>query len=219
MIAVATVVTASVVSEQANTVPYDYRKLTIDEREEVLRRRRELGYPLHAPPHPFRDAGRYLISAATFEHTPIMTPPDRRSDFESKLLAVMEGVHAEVYAWVVLPNHYHILLGVDALDLVSAALKKLHGATSREWNLADGQTGERHVWYKFADRMIRNDAHFFRSLNYVHYNPVKHRYTVNPYEWPWSSLTNYLDARGREWLRAAWKAYPPDDNFGKDWDD
>ena len=66
---------------------------------------------------------------------------------------------------------------------------------------------------------IRNDAHFYCALNYMHYNPVKHGYASDSYEWPWSSLTNYLDARGREWLRDAWKAYRPGDDFGKGWDD
>ena len=112
-------------------MPYEYRKLTPEEREFVLNQRRALGYPLHAPPHPFRDAGRYLISAANFEHVPIMASPDRRTEFETRLLAIMEEIHGEVYGWNVLPNHYHILLGVDSLDLVSAALKQLHGATSR----------------------------------------------------------------------------------------
>ena len=41
-------------------MPYEYRKLTPEEREAVLRQRRECGYPRHAPPHPFREAGRYL---------------------------------------------------------------------------------------------------------------------------------------------------------------
>ena len=127
-------------------MPHEYRKLTTEEREKVLSQRRELGYPLHAPPHPFRDAGRYLISAANFEHVQIITSPERRTDFESRLLTVMSDLQVEVYAWGVLPNHYHILLGVDALDKVSIVLKQLHGTTSREWNLADGQTGQRRVW-------------------------------------------------------------------------
>lgn len=200
-------------------MPYEYRKLTPEEREVVVKRRRALGYPLHAPPHPFRFTGRYLITAVNFEHAPIMASLDRRTDFESRLLAAMNEILADVYAWCILPNHYHILLGIATLDLVSAALKQLHGVTSREWNLADGQTGQRRVWYKFVDRMIRNDAHFYCALNYVHHNPVKHGYVSDPYEWPWSSLTNYLDAQGREWLRDTWKTYPPGDDFGAGWDE
>ena len=198
---------------------YEYRKMTPEQRAEVLRRRQEAGYPLHAPPHPFREAGRYLITAANFEHAPIMALPERSTDFESRLLAAMEAIRAEVYAWVVIPTHYHVLLGIETLDLVSAALKQLHGATSREWNLANGLTGQRRVWYRFSDRVIRNDAHFYCALNYVHYNPVKHGYISDPYEWPWSSLSNYLENRGREWLRATWKTCAPPEDFGQGWDD
>lgn len=197
---------------------YEYRKLTPKEREEVLRQRRERGYPLHAPPHPFRRAGYYLITAANFEHAPIMGAPERRTEFESRLLEAMNSIRADAAGWVILPNHYHFLAGVESLDQVSAALKQLHGNTSREWNLADGQTGKRKVWYKFSDRMIRDEAHFFRALNYIHHNPVKHGYVTDPYEWPWLSLNNYVETHGRDWLREKWKAYPPQD-FGKGWDD
>lgn len=197
---------------------YEYQRLTLQEREAILERRRERGYPLHAPPHPLRDAGRYLITAVNYRHAPIMARADRCTDFEANLLEAMAGIGAEVYAWVILFNHYHILLGVELLDLVSGALQQLHGATSRAWNLEDGQTGERKVWYKFRDRMIRNDAHFHIALNYIHYNPVKHGYVKDAYDWPWSSLKNYFDARGRDWLRTTWKMYLPGD-FGKGWDD
>jgi putative transposase len=199
-------------------VAYEYRKLSPEEREEVVQQRMARGYPLHAPPHPFRDAGQYLLTAANFEHVAIMASPERRSEFEGRLLDVMKEVQAIVYAWVILINHYHILVGVETLDAVSLALQQLHGSTSRKWNLADNLTGKRRVWYKFSDRVIRNDAHFYRAVNYLHYNPVKHGLITDPYEWPWSSLHNYLTHNGREWLRKTWKDYPPSD-FGKGWDD
>jgi len=201
-------------------MPYEYRQLTPEEREEILRQRRERGYPLHAPPHPFREAGRYLITAANFNHTPIMAVPERRTDFEARLLAVMRSIEAEVFAWIVLANHYHILIGVESLNFVSAAIKELHGVTSHEWNMADGLTGQRRVWYRFTDRLIRNDAHFYCALNYIHLNPVKHRYVADPYEWPWTSLHTYFaaDEYGRDWLREKWTRYPPPGDFGKGWD-
>lgn len=82
---------------------YEYRKMSPEQQAEVLRRRQEAGYPLHAPPHPFRESGRYLITAANFEHAPIITPPDRCTDFETSLLEIMQAIAAEVYAWVVFP--------------------------------------------------------------------------------------------------------------------
>lgn len=199
-------------------MPYEYRKLTNKEREEVVRQRLQRGYPVHAPPHPYRQEGRYLLTAVNYEHLKIMAPAERRTSFESQLLSAMQEAAVEVFAWIILPNHYHILVGVPSLDVMSPIFKQLHGATSREWNLADGMTGKRKVWFKFTDRAIRDDRHFYTALNYVHYNPVKHGYVDDAYEWPWSSLGNYSEAHGREWLRKTWREHPPGD-FGKGWDD
>src|SRR5918993_2712123 len=140
-------------------MPYEYRKLSPKEREEIIKYRQTHGYPLHAPPHPFRGAGVYLISAANFEHRPILSSPIRRTEFETHLLNSVKEIAEDLIAWVVLPNHYHVLLAVPSLDSVSIMLKHLHGKTSREWNIEDNLTRKRRVWYKFADTFIRNEVH------------------------------------------------------------
>jgi len=167
--------------------------------------RRERGYPLHAPPHPYREAGWYLLTAADFDHEPVMQAPVRRDEFETRLLDAFLPIDADIGGYVVLPNHFRILAGVDSLQAVSAVLKPLHGTTSREWNLTDGMTGQRRVWYKFTDRSIRDERHHYRALNYIHYDPVKHGYVSDPYAWVWSSVHLYFDTKGHEWLRATWK--------------
>jgi putative transposase len=182
-------------------MPYEYRKLSLKEREEIVNYRREHGYPLHAPPHPFRSAGAYLISAVNFEHCLIMNSPERRTEFEVRLLNSIKEIAEDVIAWVVLPNHYHVLINIGSLDDVSVALKYLHGTTSREWNIEDNLTGKRRVWYKFADRHVRNDAQLHTAFNYIHYNPVKHGYISDPHVWPWSSLQVYYENRGIDWLQ------------------
>ena len=200
-------------------MPYEYRKLSPKEREEIVHYRSERGYPLHAPPHPFREAGAYLISAANFEHKAVMKSPERRTEFEMQLLNTLHEIAEDVIAWVILQNHYHFLVYVQALDHISAALKQLHGTTSREWNIEDGLTGKRRVWYKFADTYIRNEAHLHLAFNYIHYNPVKHGYVTDPYDWHWSSLSLYYDDKGQNWLREHWKSYTPPPDFGNGWDD
>jgi putative transposase len=200
-------------------MPYEYRKFTPQEREEIVRYRRERGYPLHAPPHPFREAGYYLITAANFEHASVMDSADRRTEFEMHLLEAMRGIQADTIAWAILPNHYHILVDVESLDSISAALKYLHGKTSRLWNLEDNLTGKRHVWYKFTDRLMRSEKQLHQTFNYIHYNPLKHDFTDDIYEWPWSSIKLYENNHGREWLREQWKSNPPPTEFGRGWDD
>ncbi len=195
---------------------YEYRRLSLEERESVVQQRRERGYPHHAPPHPFRHAGHYFITAANYEHNNVMASADRRTEFEEQLLTHLAEIGAELGAWVILPNHYHVEVGVESLDTVSQVLQHLHGVTARAWNLSDGVTGRRRVWYRFQDRVIRDEAHYHRAINYIHYNPVKHGYVDSPYDWPWSSLETYEATYGRDWLRAQWKRYAPRDD-AQDW--
>jgi putative transposase len=200
-------------------MPYEYRKLSSKEREELVKYRRERGYPQHAPPHPFRGSGAYMISAANFEHKDVMETPTRRTEFEALLLNALEEIADALIAWVVLPNHYHFLATVQSLDHISAVLKHLHGTTSHRWNLEDNLTGKRRVWYKFADTFIKNDTHFHIAFNYIHFNPVKHGYVSDPSDWPWSSLFIYYEDKGKDWLQEHWESFTPPVDFGKGWDE
>lgn len=200
-------------------MPYNYQDLTSEEKEQTLEQRRQRGYPLHGPPHPFRDSGCYLITAANYKHVPVMHSPERRTEFENLLLEAVGRIdQAEIIGWVVLPNHYHLLIQLETLNHFSLPIKYLHGMTARTWNIIDQQTGLRHVWYKYSDRKIRSERHFYKTLNYIHYNPVKHGYVADVYAWPWSSMWMYYDNCGREWLRETWRKYPPE-NLGDGWDD
>jgi putative transposase len=187
---------------------YEYRRMTPDERDAVVEERRRRGYPLHGPPHPYRGAGWYLITVANHEHEHVMSPPDRLTAFEDQLLAELTDTGAEMGGWVILTNHYHFLVGAESLNQVSVALQHLHGSTSRQWNVDDGLTGQRKVWYRFRDRCIRDERQYYHGLNYIHYNPVKHGYVDTPYDWPWSSVHLYYETYGKPWLREHWLEYP-----------
>jgi len=200
-------------------MPYEYRKLSPKEREEIVELRKQKGYPLHAPPHPFREEGTYLITAANFEHREVMTSPERRTSFQEILLDGFHEINAEIIGWVILPNHYHIIATVETLNEVSNIVQLIHGRTSREWNLQDGLTGNRKVWYRFSDRVMRNEIQLGQAFNYIHYNPVKHGYVKDVHDWRWSSLFLYEDDKGGEWLTEQWRKFPPPADFGKGWDD
>jgi REP element-mobilizing transposase RayT len=68
------------------------------------------------------------------------------------VLEKFREAEGEVSAWVFLKNHYHLLALVPNFPKLSLIFNGLHGATSRQWDLADGLTGKRKVWYKFNDR-------------------------------------------------------------------
>lgn len=187
------------------------------EREAILARRHLLHLPLHAPPH-FPDGRQtYLLTATCYEHRAFMTDENRRTDFSFALLTTLrEKAEADIRAWVILPNHYHVLLSVDLLRIVRP-LRLLHSAMSSRWNKEDHTPG-RKVWFRYADRRIRSTAHFWASFNYVHANTAKHGLVAKANDWPHSSLHDHLETHGRERLAQLWTQYPVLD-YGKGWDD
>jgi putative transposase len=198
---------------------YEYRRLNPEERRALVQQRIARGFPAHRPPHLERGEGYYLLTAAVYEHKALIEPAARRDQFRDALLAAFspEDGTIEIVAWVVLPNHYHLLAWLPSLRIVAPIFNQLHGRTSRQWNLEDNQQG-RKVWYRYSDRAIRNESHFYRAINYIHTNPVRHGYAQRSRDWPWSSLEDYIEAMGIEWLEATWRGYPVED-FGSGWDE
>jgi len=195
---------------------YQYRHLTEEQRDLPIRYRQQHGYPRHAPPHLVREATYYLFTAANFAHANIMDSEARRLGFQGRLLEGFRVAGIEVSAWVVLPNHYHILAFAPDFDGVAPSFRRLHGSTSRQWNLEDDLVG-RQVWYRYTDRAIRSERHLYTTVNYLHYNPVKHGYTDRADQWVSSTFWAYLETKGRDWLKDLWQQYPVRD-YGKGWD-
>jgi len=197
--------------------PYEYRRLSAEERRAVVEERKRQGFPWHSPPHfPVGEAW-YLLSAATFEHKPILATEDRRLYLQHRLLEGITQMGGEATAWVVLPNHYHALARVPDIMAYREFSGKLHRGTAYEWNRVDRTPG-RKVWFRFSDRQVRGERSYFTYFNYVHGNPVKHGWAARADEWLCSSLKRYLQELGRDYLKDLWNRYPPRDT-GKGWDD
>lgn len=195
---------------------YRYRRLTEIQKQDLIRERRIRGLPLHAPPHYPDGLKKYLLTAATLEHRPIIDSDDRRKSFVTRLLdGLFEELQAEIFAWAVLPNHYHLLISLD-LKRFAEWIRIFHSGIATEWNRFDGTPGRR-VWYRFVDRAIRSERHFFASINYIHNNPVRHGYVPKADNWACSSIHEYLEKYGRDSLVQLWKDYPVD-HMGDDWD-
>ncbi len=197
---------------------YIWRKLSPRQREDLLAWRKECRLPWHRPPHRASEKTRYHITAACFEHRPyIGSNAQRMQSFCETWLDVFGGRGALIEAWCVLPNHYHALVETrDILGLL-AELGRMHGRLSFLWNGEDHTRG-RQVWCGASERYMRNDAHFWATMNYIHNNPVHHRYGQRWQDWPFSSAQDYLAVIGHAEAERIWREYPVLD-YGKGWDD
>lgn len=195
---------------------YNWRKYTEETKAEIIKIRKLEKLPWHSPPH-FDGCGLYHLSAANYEHKNIIGKDiDRLRNFSELLLDFLPAL-GNLKAWCVLPNHYHLLIEIKELKSVIIGLGKLHGRTSLIWNREDNFKG-RHCWYRTADRKIRNANHYYATLNYIHNNPVRHKYVKKWDEWTYSSAKQFLTEAGHDEALRIWEQYPLLD-YGKGWDD
>jgi putative transposase len=123
---------------------YYWQRMTCEQREAVLKERKQHPRPWHGPPHYVAESGLYLFSAACYDHRSIIgASPQRMADFESELLATTEELSQAVFAWIVLPNHYHLLVQTTSIDELLEALGQMHGRTSFRWNGKKAAAGDR----------------------------------------------------------------------------
>jgi len=198
---------------------YLWRQLTPEQRVELLAWRKERRYPWHSPPHrPNFGHLRFLISAACYEHGDYIGQNlERMDEFSRDLLVVFTGHARQLFAWCVLPNHYHALVETPDIERLLSQLGLFHGRTSHAWNGEENMRG-RKVFFRAVERAMRNDRHYFATLNYIHHNPVRHGYVERWTDWQWSSAKEYLEGTGFEEAKRIWQDYPIR-HYGKDWDE
>ncbi len=81
------------------------------------------------------------------------------------------GSSCELKAWVVMPNHAHLLLRLLPGHEMSGFMKRIKGVSARKINEIRGTTGP--VWQPdYFDRYIRDGRHYARVLSYIEKNPV-----------------------------------------------
>jgi len=92
----------------------------------------------------------------------------------------------ELHAWVVMPNHVHLLI-TPQIPL-PAITRWLKSSTGYKANRLLGLTGQPFWKQESWDRWVRDSAEFNRIIRYIEENPVKAGFTDNPVSWPWSSF-------------------------------
>jgi len=99
--------------------------------------------------------------------------------------AVEEKRLCRVHAWVVMPNHVHVLM--SPLAPMAAITKAIKGSTARQANLLLGRTGEYFWQDESFDHWIRDEAEFAKVKSYIEKNPVAAALVSEKSMWPWSS--------------------------------
>ena len=139
-----------------------------------------------------------FMTHVTYDRKPILI--DNVNLWYESLKFVESLRQFELIAWVILPDHLHLLIDVGPTDL-SYLMKRIKMKFSGLYRSRFGLDSGRIWQYRFWDHMIRDEDDYRNHVDYIHYNPVKHGFAIRPDEWEHSSFKGYFE-RG---------------NYGSDW--
>jgi putative transposase len=100
-----------------------------------------------------------------------------------------------LHAYVVMPNHVHVLW-TPQISL-PALIRQIKGRTALLANRLLGRTGKPFWQEEYFDRVVSNEAEFSRIQRYIEWNPVVAALVAHPEEFQWSSAHAGLKQRLR----------------------
>jgi putative DNA methylase len=103
------------------------------------------------------------------------------------------GQKYKLHAWVIMPNHIHLLLTPMEGYSLSEIVHSCKSYTSTKANRLLNRTGR--FWFPEPfDRYIRDYEHFEKAFNYIERNPVKAGLCENQSDWRFSSAWHRKNA-------------------------
>ncbi len=98
-----------------------------------------------------------------------------------------DGKSYRLLAWVIMPNHVHVLIEVWEIPL-GEILKNWKSYTAKQANRILGRAGT--FWEEdYFDRYARDERNFWQYVHYIENNPAKAKLVHAPEDWVWSSAS------------------------------
>jgi REP element-mobilizing transposase RayT len=117
-----------------------------------------------------------------------------REGFLERLGRCSQRFSLGVYAYVLMGNHYHLLVRTSEANL-SAAIQWLGVSYSTWHNVRHHRSG--HLFQgRFKSFLIAEDAYLYRLLLYIHRNPLRAKIVERLADYPWSSYRALAYGRG-----------------------
>jgi len=159
----------------------------------------------------FNTAGAaHFITFRCFRNRKFLNYDRTRRYLTCSLLCARSRYKIDIWAYVIMPEHVHILLyPLEENYSISGLLKSIKQPVARKaigylkayqsGILKFMDTGLAKPRYRFwqdgggYDILINDCKDVFSIIEYIHNNPVKRNLVENPADWFWSSASEWLD--------------------------
>ena len=134
---------------------------------------------------------------------PIFLDDRDREEFLAAVGKVVDTMRWRLHAWVLMGNHYHLLLETPEPNL-SAGMRQVNGLYGQAFNRRHGRTG--HLFQgRFKGILVQRESHLLEVCRYVVLNPVRAGMVSSADEWPWSSYHATAGLKpAPPWLDTEW---------------
>jgi putative transposase len=99
-----------------------------------------------------------------------------------------------IHAYVLMPNHVHVLATPSDEDGLAAMMQKVGRLYVPWFNGKYGRSGTLFQG-RFRTSVIDPDAYFLACIRYIELNPQRSQLAIDPLDYPWSSYAHHAGVR------------------------
>jgi putative transposase len=142
----------------------------------------------------------YHVTSRGNEQKDVFKSQRDREKFLEYLESATVRYGANIHAYCLMNNHYHLFLETPEGNL-SQIMRHINGAYTNYFNVKRKRSG--HLFQgRFKATLVEADVYATELSRYIHLNPVRVRMVAKPEEYRWSSYRSYIgECKPPEWLK------------------
>jgi REP element-mobilizing transposase RayT len=127
-----------------------------------------------------------------------------RGDLLERIATIVQETGTRIYAWSLLPNHFHLLLRTGHAT-ISRVMRRVLTGYAGGFNRRHQRAG--HLFQnRFKSVLVEEEPYFLQLVRYIHLNPIRAGVVQNLNEldrWPWSGHATLMGRRAHPWQDTA----------------
>lgn len=132
--------------------------------------------------------------------------------FEEILEEAVERFPVRLFAYCVMPNHWHLALNPVHDGDMSPFMAWLTNTHTRRWHTTKGTIGQGHLYQgRYKSFLIQEDIHFLTVARYIERNTNRAKLVSKAQDWQWSSVFRRERGSGdNKKILSSWPVPVPD---------
>jgi REP-associated tyrosine transposase len=122
---------------------------------------------------------------------------DGRDDYELFVRCLLRSLDREsirLYAYCLMPNHFHLVLGPERDGQLARFMRILTGSHSQAWHRMHQAAGGGALYRgRYRACPVQTSVHFLTVCRYVERNALRAGLVTRAEDWPWGSAARYCN--------------------------